>query len=144
MQYAISMSDGSVRIMTVLPARLLDLDGHFLATILGHDTHEVQWLWIETRRGRERLMLAGRIENLDIGSIDGCLIEFYDVERDCLDKWPAERRARVASWRKLQPGEIPADRTFRDAWTDQGERIERREAAVDAATTIDELKAVEG
>lgn len=34
----------------------------------------------------------------------------------CLEQWHPQRRAEIASVTKINPADIPSDRTFRDAW----------------------------
>lgn len=43
---------------------------------------------------------------------------------DCLAQWPADRRAEVLEVKAVDPVDIPADRTFRNAWTLSGGKVE--------------------
>jgi hypothetical protein len=55
------------------------------------------------------------IENTD-GTVS-IMQTFLDATaQDCIDKWPAEKQALVASVTEIDPADIPADRTHRNAW----------------------------
>ena len=43
---------------------------------------------------------------------------------DCIAKWSEEARARVVSFKQIDPGIIPQDRTFRVAWRFNGDAID--------------------
>lgn len=43
---------------------------------------------------------------------------------DCIAKWPEAERAKVVSHKPVEPANIPADRTFRNAWNLNGDAID--------------------
>jgi len=47
-----------------------------------------------------------------------------DTPQDCIAKWPAAEQAKVVSVMAIDPGDVPADRTFRNAWKLNGTIIE--------------------
>ena len=63
------------------------------------------------------------IEELQPDSVEGYVIVFPDVEKDIIGKWVKASRDNVMSSRKISRKEIPTDRTFRDAWRDDGKKI---------------------
>lgn len=42
---------------------------------------------------------------------------------ECVAKWPEEHRTAVRSYRPYEVTEIPADRSFRNAWKDEGGKV---------------------
>jgi hypothetical protein len=42
---------------------------------------------------------------------------------ECLGKWPAAEQAKIVSHREIDPEDVPEDRSFRNAWTDNGKAI---------------------
>lgn len=55
------------------------------------------------------------IKNSD-GSI-GIMQTFGDATpEECIEKWSAEAQAAVLEVIEIDPSEIPADRTYREAW----------------------------
>lgn len=66
------------------------------------------------------------------GSV-GIMQTIGDVEpEDCIAKWHPERRANVVSHHPIDPATIPQDRTYRNAWTWTGEKIDHDQAKVTA------------
>lgn len=43
---------------------------------------------------------------------------------ECIAKWPTTEQAKVVSHRPINPADIPQDRTYRNAWTDRGGKID--------------------
>lgn len=58
-------------------------------------------------------MQGGGVAILTLVSVDATV-------ETVLAKWHPDERAKVVSWRPCEDDEIPADRTFRDAWVDRG------------------------
>jgi hypothetical protein len=48
------------------------------------------------------------------------MIDGLDIATE-ISRWPEKDRAAIASWRIVSENEIPSDRTFRNAWRDNGE-----------------------
>lgn len=92
---AISRSDGSLSIM----AYLVMARGHVLPKG-GAWLNEKTGIW--TRRATDELIAE-------------------EVQKAC-DSTPEHGAA--VSWRVVKPGEVPADRTYRDALTDDGKKIQ--------------------
>lgn len=125
MRYLVRMRDGTVIISTLLP-KAVSIDG-VPAPVVG------------TRKGNGRrfLLCAGikgekievdipaAVEDLEENSLPAPYgsIEFYDIEKDCLDKWVTPAKADVLDWRRITAAEIPADRTYRAAWRHDGAKI---------------------
>jgi hypothetical protein len=64
------------------------------------------------------------VADLEADSIAGLAFVFPDVERDVIAKWVPATRDQVVGVRQCTKAEIPADRTFRNAWRDRGRIID--------------------
>jgi hypothetical protein len=47
----------------------------------------------------------------------------YETVENVLAKWPEAERAAIVSWEPIARSDIPSDRTFRNAWKAEGQKI---------------------
>ena len=144
MRHAVKTNDG-VAITTLYP----------IAVTKNGETEKVirineQTIFCETFKIDSPIPLEDLLET----SIPGLTFVFTKIERE-ISKW--KEKDKVISTRIIKSSTLPQDRTFRDAWVDTG-KIEHdmakckaiakaklspdKAAAIDAATTPDELKAL--
>lgn len=120
--FAIKRTDGGVSIMHVLPVG---------ARKVG-ETEE----WKIVRRAGDTVVLFlqreivredGEIDTesfTETARLDDPEWEFlYLTPESQTAKWPAARQAEIVSVREIGPGDVPADREFRDAWEDDGAAV---------------------
>jgi hypothetical protein len=136
-RYLALNQDGSVAVIVVCPATITRLADGLVVHFLGQYRTDPQpgqpggcylWGWTE-REGRVYpAQIRVGTEQFDLGdlapdSVAGHWIEFYDIATMVIDKWVPARRLRVRRVRPCRKDEIPTDRSYRAAWTDDGSRI---------------------
>lgn len=48
----------------------------------------------------------------------------YSTPDEEVAKWRPSKQKEVQSWREIEPGHLPKDRSFRDAWSDGGKTVD--------------------
>lgn len=119
MIFAVTTTDG-VLITRLLPVRLRRLiDGVLF------DAGRITWLdtgySIEyTDENGDNEMLIGVT---DLGVAPGGWEFLYSDITVEIAKWPRDEQVKVVSYRQITEADIPADRTFREAWEDTGAAV---------------------
>jgi hypothetical protein len=118
MQHAIKRSDGTVAVMMMVPIAIeYEIEpGHRITTAVT----EVRDQYLETGAGL--LEMPCPVHELKPDSIAGFTLIFLSPE-DEIKKWHPTAQSAVVSIHPLANGDVPTDRTFRDAWTHNGTTI---------------------
>lgn len=128
MRYVVTNRDGSVAIVKLMPiAALVHADNNKRAVL-----KEVRRILPQDAAvgmcvlcGPDLKLVVGN-ENYDIGdltpsAVSGFTLEFPDIQRDVIAKWPQKYRSTVVSVRECV--KEPVDRSYRNAWVDDGQAI---------------------
>lgn len=141
MQYLAKSADGTVAVITLFPTKLIRNSDGVEFVIVGQRREEgkngapgscilygtVAGPGHPVEQGRPWRMTIGTdtydIARLEPDTLPGHTFVFPDIQRDVIGKWVPQQRAAVAGVRRSHRDDIPADRTYRNAWTDAGTGI---------------------
>lgn len=72
---------------------------------------------------RKKLVLLAERDPLELSEDDDAFESVYPTIDEILAKWHPNHLEQIISYREITAADVPADRTFRDAWTDSGSGI---------------------